>query len=192
VVTLALSHSVGRVLTSAPSNVAITNFAARLFAIENQAVALYNKDKGEDDSTRIRRKLIVRAHALKDEIRAFQSLLKSPSEGDNTAPNHKWRPDSKWHTHLSPAWYLLGILRSPAGHQIELDDNTALAQLQSGYDANPDLQKLRDIAAGKITWSEFEGHASNNTDNIKVLLEQVIAEADILCITPSISDNPVY
>ncbi|CAG9982749.1 unnamed protein product [Clonostachys byssicola] len=192
VVTLALSHSVGRVLASAPSNVAITNFAARLFAIECKAVALCNKDKAEDDGTRVRRKLIVRAHAIKDEVRAFQTLLKSPNQGDDAAPNHKWRPDSKWHAHLSPAWYLLGILRSPAGHQIEVDDNTALALLQSGFDAAPELQKLRDVATGKITWKEFEGDTSNNADNIKVLLEQVIDEADILCVTPSMSDKSPY
>ncbi|CAI6091077.1 unnamed protein product [Clonostachys chloroleuca] len=135
VVTLTLSYSVGCVPASAALNVAITNFAARLFAIENQTVNLCNKGKGEDDGTRVRRKLIIRAHALKDEIRAhalkdeiraFQTLLKRPSDGDDAAPNHKWRLDSQWHAYLSPAWYLLGILRSPAGHQIELDDNTAL------------------------------------------------------------------
>lgn len=125
-VTLTLSYSVGRVPASAALNVAITNFAARLFAIENQTVDLCNKGKGEDDGTRVRRKLIIRAHALKDEIRAFQTLLKRPSDGDDAAPNHKWRLDSQWHAYLSPAWYLLGILRSPAGHQIELDDNTVL------------------------------------------------------------------
>ncbi|VUC28144.1 unnamed protein product [Clonostachys rosea] len=190
VVTLSLCHSVGRVLASAPSNSALTNFAKRLVEVENKTVAVCNE--GKEENARIRRKLVIRAHNLNDEIRAFQTLLKMPGEGDKAAPNHKWRPESKWHAHLSPAWYLLGILRSPAGHQIERDDNSALAQLQSGFDANLDLQSLRDVAEGKITWSEFEGNVFYGAGKVRMLLEMVIAEADILCVTPSISEKPPF
>jgi len=56
-----MQATVGRILCSGPSNVAVDNLARRLDRITRSVCARYNEAKADNDPTRARHRLIVRA-----------------------------------------------------------------------------------------------------------------------------------
>ncbi|CAH0049226.1 unnamed protein product [Clonostachys solani] len=192
VATLSMVSSIGPIYASAPTNVAVDNFASRLSAVDRNAVERCTKGKS-DDPERMRRRVIIRGYALLEEVQAFRRLLQTPADGDKAAPKRHWKPQSKWKLHLSASYWLLMILRSPAVRALEPEDAKILWSAQELYDAQPELQKLRELAAGHIEWKEFEGNMAGEPKQIQKMLETIIAVADIVCTTPSQSERvPTY
>ncbi|CAH0026931.1 unnamed protein product [Clonostachys rhizophaga] len=192
VATLSMVASIGPVYASAPTNVAVDNFASRLSAVDRKAVERCTKGKSEDPE-RIRRRLIVRGYTVLEEVQAFRKLLQSPADADEAAPKRHWKPQSRWKLHLSASYWLLMILRSPAVRALEPEDAKILWSAQELYDAQPDLQKLRELATGRIEWKEFEGNMAGEPKQIQKMLETIIAVADIVCTTPAQSERvPAY
>lgn len=114
--------SQGKVYGSAPSNVAVDNFAERLSRIDDEAIKQANKGGALNTTQRIRRIIIIRGYAIADEIAAFRKLLESPKEGNDAAPKKEWKPKSKWKLDLSATYWLLMVLRSPAVRQLDSDE----------------------------------------------------------------------
>ncbi|KAG7118005.1 DNA polymerase alpha-associated DNA helicase A like protein [Verticillium longisporum] len=92
IVALAMQSSLGKILVSAPSNIAVGNFAERIDRITVSVAARYNKEKPADNLTRARHRLVVRGFRFRTELAAFKYLLKNPSGGEVAAAgNSKWR-----------------------------------------------------------------------------------------------------
>lgn len=180
-------RSLRKVYCSAPTHVATDNFAARLEITDARVTDRYNKGKSADDTTRARRKLIVRPYKLTDEVEAFRNLLRHPHDADRAAPRSSWKPESKWRLHLSCAYWLLALLRSPAVKELHRDASPALHDMQSALDNKEDLERLRDVATGAMDWTQYEEGTMVEHDTIKALLEMILSEADALCTTPSMS-----
>ncbi|CAH0015243.1 unnamed protein product [Clonostachys rhizophaga] len=191
VITLVMRASQGKIYGSAPSNVAVDNFAERLSRIEDEAIKQANKGGALNATQRIRRILIIRGYAIPDEIAAFRKLLESPKEGDDAAPKREWKPKSKWKLDLSAAYWLLMVLRSPAVRQLDSNDSLVLDDMQKFYDGQTSLDPLRDIMEGKKRWEDLDT-GEFETGLIGEMLQLLIDKADILLTTPAKSQHSSY
>ncbi|RSL44165.1 hypothetical protein CEP54_014797 [Fusarium duplospermum] len=191
--TLAMEAKLGKILCSAPTNVAVDNFASRLDRRTRAVTERYNAGKQLSDQVPRRRHLFVlRAYKPDDEATAFQNLLRQPEDGSKAAPSNFWRPPSKWTLHLSCAFWLLVLLRSPHVQQLHRDDSEALHKMQATIDGRQDLENLRSVATGSMTWEEFEKTDGFSTaiEAAKTFLEYTLVDAaDMLCVTPAGSNN---
>uniref|UniRef100_A0A8H7NN41 DNA2/NAM7 helicase-like C-terminal domain-containing protein n=1 Tax=Bionectria ochroleuca TaxID=29856 RepID=A0A8H7NN41_BIOOC len=191
VATLVMRASQGKVYGSAPSNVAVDNFAERLSRIDDEAIKQANKGGALKTTQRIRRIIIIRGYAIADEIAAFRKLLESPKEGNDAAPKKEWKPKSKWKLDLSATYWLLMVLRSPAVRQLDSDDSLALHDIQKFYDGQTDLAPLRDIMEGKKRWEDLDAGVFE-PGVISEMLQLLIDNADILLTTPAKSQHLSY
>ncbi|KAI8711430.1 hypothetical protein NCS52_01406400 [Fusarium sp. LHS14.1] len=191
--TLAMEAKLGKILCSAPTNVAVDNFASRLDKKTRAVTEGYNQGRQLSDATPRRRHLFVlRAYKPTDEVVAFQNLLRKPEDGNQAAPSHFWKPPSKWKLHLSCAFWLLVLLRSPHVRELHRDDSEALHQMQATIDGRKDLENLRSVATGSMTWQEFEkteGFPATIESVIELLSYGLLAHADLLCTTPAATNN---
>ncbi|TPX18980.1 uncharacterized protein E0L32_011373 [Thyridium curvatum] len=184
--TLAMQASLGPILCSAPTNVAVDNFAARLHSRTCAITAKLNAKKGANDPTRYRRKFVVRGFS--NEERAFRELLRNPKAGDNALGRAKFGPPSKWKFHLSASWWMLKLLRCPFVDQLDPDDSQVLHEMRQGWDGHAQLDPLRQVLAGTITWEQFQAKAPKK-EILVPLFKELFRNADILCVTPSGSHN---
>ncbi|CAG9982658.1 unnamed protein product [Clonostachys byssicola] len=191
VATLLMRASQGRIFGSAPSNVAIDNFAERLSRIDDEGIKQANKGRASSATQRIRRILIIRGYAIPDEIAAFRMLVESPKKGDNAAPKREWRPKSRWKLDLSAAYWLLMVLRSSAVRQLDSDDSLVLHDMQKVYDGQKSLGPLRDIIEGKRRWNDL-GDEKFGPEAIGEMPQHLIEKADILLTTPAKSQYSSY
>ncbi|SCV38782.1 uncharacterized protein FFFS_05971 [Fusarium fujikuroi] len=183
--TLGMAASVGRVLGSGPTHVAVNNLCARIDVVTCRVTAKYNSGKQPGD--RLHRALVVRGHKLHDEIAAFKKLLEKPDLGDEAAPFGTWGLRSKWKLHLSAAYWLLVCLGSDA-RPLHEDDSTKLHELHKSLAESSGLARLRDRVSGKITWEEY----ANNGDTVgkaelENLVQRIVEAADILCTLPALA-----
>ncbi|KAM5349632.1 hypothetical protein ACJ41O_006137 [Fusarium nematophilum] len=184
---LAMEAKLGKILCSGPTNVAVDNLAARLDTRTRAVVQRYNQGKQQDDLARRRHKLVVRAYNPRDEFMALSRLLQSPHDADNALAKNSWRAPPKWKLHLSSAFWLLVVLRSPAVREIHPDDSKVLHELQKELDEREDVTPLRDLATGAITWEQFQGTAGTPSliDKAESWMGAIIRGADLLCATPA-------
>ena len=97
-----MARSLGKIYVSAGTHVAVNNIADRIDSVDRGVTERYNKGRNDDDPTpRARNLLVVRAYNMDDEVTAFKQLLRSPSDGNNAAPNSAWMGISRWQLHLS-------------------------------------------------------------------------------------------
>jgi hypothetical protein len=73
-----MQATLGKILCSGPTNVAIDNLAARLDKITTSVCSRYNEGKAADDPGRQRRRLVVRAYADWQETTAVKKKLEFP------------------------------------------------------------------------------------------------------------------
>ena len=183
-----MQTSQGRVLCSGPSNVAVDNFARRLDRVSASVAAACNRGKEEGDSARARHRLVVRAYRFRDEVAAFENLLREPHKGDDAAPR-AFRGASKWQLHLSLAFWLLVLLRSQATgvRELHADDPETLHIRQLEVDSREDLTSLRAVATGQASWDEYvQGDAGPAATDKQIarLMGDILEAADMLCTTP--------
>lgn len=96
--------SLGPILASGPSNVAVDNFAERLDKVTTAVCDRYNKGKPHGAEDQARRRLVVRGYRLEHKYSAFLHLLEEPTDADNAAPSREWGNPSQWKLHLSVAF----------------------------------------------------------------------------------------
>jgi hypothetical protein len=185
--TLAMQASLGNILCSGPCNVSVDNFASRLDSVTSTVCKRYNDGKSQDDLARIRHKLVVRAYKPRDEYDAFMDLVQNPSHGDKAAPNRGWSGPSVWRQHLSLAFWLLVLLRSPGVRGLHDDDSEALHQMRRAIDSLTDLESLRAVATAQITWEAYQQAGIIHEDKIQALMKNILQVTDLLCTTPAMT-----
>ncbi|KAM0279118.1 hypothetical protein ACHAO9_011841 [Fusarium lateritium] len=181
---LAMQAKVGQVLCSAPTNVAVDNFSGCINKRTHAIAARYNKGKAPDHVSRCRHRLVVRAYSPSDEVAAFRNLLEKPYLGDTAAKSGQFVVPSHWKLHLSLAYWVLILLRSPAVPAMDIDDSKALHDLQQAVDKETDLSQLQQVASGEISWEEYSKTQDPN-GTIQNLMSRVLNIADFLCTTPA-------
>lgn len=193
VATLAMQGSLGRILCSAPSNVAVDNFAARIDSITSTVTARYNKDMQEDAPDRMRHKLVVRAYKTFEEMDAFLILLENPSAGNTALFKRGSAGTTTWQLNLSIAFWLLVVLRSSTVRPLHLDDHKVLHEMRERIDERNDLDRLRAVASGEMAWDDYKGGSQVQRDKLTTLMKEILAAADMLCTTPEMTENcPPY
>ncbi|KAK1659631.1 P-loop containing nucleoside triphosphate hydrolase protein [Colletotrichum godetiae] len=190
--TLAMEHSIGPVFCTAPTHVAVTNFAVRVDKVTSEVCRRYN-DNLPEGTPRAHHRMVLRGYKRDHELDAFKTLLQDPLLGDLAAPK---LPDSTapWRLELSVAFWLLVLLRSPAVRDLHRDDKEALHQLQREVDTRRDWAGLRAVATGKITWDEYTSQFPAHQRTVSIVMDQLVNMADILATTPSqcVSVKEVY
>ncbi|KAF9772331.1 hypothetical protein IL306_009964 [Fusarium sp. DS 682] len=181
---LALQAKVGKILCSGPTDIVVDNFAYHLDKQTWNITERLNAGKSLDDSSRYRRKLVVRPYSFSEELNAFYMLLTKPELGKEVLEDWKFlgKPNEpvNWKFHLSAAYWLLLLFRSPAvDRSLGPDDSLVLHKMQQEIDEDPYLEPIRDNFPEAI--SEYlDGHFDD-------LLEMLLDGADMLCITPCAS-----
>ncbi|KAF4497036.1 DNA helicase [Fusarium agapanthi] len=175
---------VGKILCSGPTDAAVDNFAYRLDRQTREITERLNAGKSLDDSSRYRRKLVVRPYSFNEEINAFYMLMAKPELGKEVLDDWKFpgepNADVDWKFHLSAAYWLLLLFRSPAvDRSLGTDDSLALHKMQKTIDEDEELEPIRDGFPEAIV-EYLDDHFAD-------LLEMLLGEADMLCVTPSTS-----
>ncbi|KAG5762797.1 hypothetical protein H9Q72_009101 [Fusarium xylarioides] len=179
---LALQAKVGKVLCSGPTNSAVDNIAYYLDKQTWEITEKLNDEKSLGDPSQYRRKLVVRPHSFSEECDAFYKLLTHPELVEKLPREHYG--NKNWKFHLSAAYWLLLLFRSPAiNRSLGPNDSLALHKMQQAIDEDEDLEPLRG------------GYPDIITDGLDTLfawlLEMLLDEADFLCITPGASSSPI-
>lgn len=185
---LGLRAGHGPVLCSAPSHVAVDNLAERLDKVD---LYVCDRHNGINSENPIRRQVVVRGHRMETEYRAFTRLLIVPTDGDNAALGPKVKGTSKWKLHLSLTFWLLVLLGSHAKgvRPLPEGDSTSLHRLRDKINDDHELKSLRQVAAGTISWGEYEKGTVVSADKINALYEDIVSAADFLCTTPAATTN---
>lgn len=186
-----MAHSFEKVYVSAPTHVAVDNFARRIDMLDQRVVSRYNMSLPESQSP-ILRKLIIRGFPIRDEIKALRNLLQRPKDSDAAAPKTAFRGVTKWKLQLSVTYWSLKVLGSPAVPALSAEDNPRLHNLQSVLETHLVYSSLVNVARGNLSWADYVGHTSNSTDNLTLLFEMLISEADLVCTTPALSEKIPY
>ncbi|KAM0257022.1 hypothetical protein ACHAQJ_004617 [Trichoderma viride] len=182
--TAAMATMFGKILCSAPTHVAVDNFAARLDKRTRAIAMTCNQGKQQSDPSRCRHHFVVRAYEPQEEVKAFKALLKDPTQGDEAAPKG-WEQASRWKLHLSLAFWFLVILGSPKVRELHADDSPELWQLRKRIDFNPTLKRLRDVATGVTAWQQYEEDSPVLDNMIQSLLMHIMSKVDMFCTTPA-------
>ncbi|KAL6794263.1 P-loop containing nucleoside triphosphate hydrolase protein [Trichoderma sp. SZMC 28012] len=190
--TLGMAATLGPIYGTAPTHVATDNFAERLDRISQSVTRRRNEGKKSGDDTRARRTFVMRCFSRDDEVIAFINTLRDPHLGDKAAPNREWSIDSKWTLNLTPSFWLLMVLRSPAVRKIHEDDPKVIHEMQQQMDIRRDCERLRAVATGKISWQEYESGQMVPQRAIEEMFGHLLFSADILCTTPAMSMQEPY
>ncbi|KFG84682.1 putative DNA helicase [Metarhizium anisopliae] len=182
---LAMAQTLGKLFLSGPTHVSVDNAAARLDVISGRVTKRLNDKLGQqDESPKYRRKLIIRAYKIGDELTAFKNLLRNPGDADKAAPTSEWSVDSKWKLHLSLAYWVLVVLRAPTVRQLGPDDKADLLEIRDRYDEDEMFDRLRAIATGAIDWADYKRGTMATDDEIKGIMTAIINVADVIETTP--------
>ncbi|KAG7128172.1 putative ATP-dependent helicase like protein [Verticillium longisporum] len=191
--TLCMQAKLYRIFCSGPTNVAVDNFADRLDQTTSSVCKRYNTGKQQEDPTRMRHRLVVRAFRMQDEFAAVMHLLRYPiSESDG--PRIPIAKTSRWRFNLSISSWLLAVLGSRAVGVRELtpDDSEGLFILRACIEERPQYSNLLAVAKGEIGWDEYVLSGVLQKDAVHALLKAIIEAADIVCATPSMAAEDVY
>lgn len=166
--------------------------AERLYQVSQSVTTRLNHGKKPGDQSRARRALIIRGYNIADEQTAIKHLLRNPGAGETAAPSEHWFRPSVWRLHLSAAYWVLALLRSPAVPALHEDDSEALFSLQAEIDREAKFASLRNVATGRITWDEYLVRETATAETLKDILRRLCESAAILCLTPAVSEHSFY
>ncbi|KAI1213533.1 P-loop containing nucleoside triphosphate hydrolase protein [Annulohypoxylon truncatum] len=189
VAAIAMHAKFGRILCSGPTNVAVSNFADRIYRIAASTCTRYNQGKAPDDVSRKRRQLVVRAYKDSDEVAAIAFLLQHPQDGDLAVQKNRPLSFSKWKLDLSLAFWVLAVLRSRSVRQLDPDDCLGLHNLRRKIDESKGMEKIRAVAMGQISWQEYISSGPDTAGKIRCILQELFPLIDMLCTTPAMTVN---
>ncbi|KAM0268096.1 hypothetical protein ACHAQH_010038, partial [Verticillium albo-atrum] len=178
--TLAMQASLGNIYCSGPSNVSVDNFTARIDRLTRSICARYNQGKDENDPSRARHRMVIRGYKPRDESTAFMALVQKTMDGSRAETHRGLLRNSKWQLHLSVAYWLLVLLRSPSVDQLHPDDSKTLHALQKDFDGRAKIADLRAVVTGSMTWEDFCTASAGKKSPLPLLLDAVLASADLL------------
>lgn len=204
VFTLALATTQGFTYGSAPSDVAVSELADRIDAVDLQVCRLAAKLEAAHVSTdpatslnldaavSCRRKLIIRGFELEFELRALLAILEDPeliaNLGDiralcNIIDSRYWEFGQS----------LTRVLLQALGHQsVKLlpSDSHKIHKLKKIVDDMPTMASMRQVARGQLSFREYERGATVSDAAIKDLYITILGLADVIATIPSLSAQP--
>ena len=102
---MAMVYSLGRIHCSAPTQIAVDKFASRLQQIASAVATRCSASRPVGNQ--LRKPLIVRPHAISDELFAFKHLLQHPQDVDGAVKTTNYAASSDSKLHLSLAFWVL-------------------------------------------------------------------------------------
>ncbi|KAH6681022.1 P-loop containing nucleoside triphosphate hydrolase protein [Plectosphaerella plurivora] len=196
---LIMQNKLGPVLVSAPSNVAVDNFAERINRLSSSIVCRHNEDLEEDSPERASLRTVIRVYKYRNERQAFRHLLLHPADLSNAVSSYRnsWGTPPKWKFELSLAYWLLTVFRAtevPGIEPIGPDHSAALRTFQAEVDKRAELAPFRAFAAA--AGSSTAGRSALNDGVLNRLFNELIRIADFVATTPAASStggkNGVY
>ncbi|KAL1860333.1 hypothetical protein Daus18300_009246 [Diaporthe australafricana] len=186
---------------SAPTNVAVSNFAERLDSIDEQAARTVGHEVEDmytapDPATvsapnkiGMQRHVILRGFSLHIEVEAFEALLRKTGLGNDAIRLSIWRPKTPWHFHLSATFYLCLVLGLPAaGRKLTPEDSASLHKFANSLSNDKRMEGVRLLAAGEIAWDAYSRRADRlGPKETEILLVSILRLADIVLTTPALS-----
>jgi len=173
----------GKILVSGPSNVAITNAAARIYDVSATVARQYNKGRPSEEWAC--RRLVVRVYAHNIEEAAFMHLLEHPHDVENAGGRH-----SNFQLTYSRAYWLMVLFGATDIGRLEDDDARALHGMQQAMLSRPDLTPIFQRVSGQLSWEEYlAARTGGHEDQLSSLFDHVLDIADFVCPTPACSEN---
>lgn len=179
-------YSLGRIYCSAPTQTAVDKFASRLQQIASAVAARCSASRPVGNQ--VRKPLIVRPHAISDELFAFKHLLQHPQDIDGAVKTTDYAVSSDSNLHLSLAFWVLVALRSKATERFDVGAMPdALGWFYDSTHSNPGLWRIRDMATGFMDWAQYCEGEMVPDDRIVSAMQSVLRSADVVCATPAMS-----
>ncbi|KAK0668423.1 hypothetical protein QBC41DRAFT_337651 [Cercophora samala] len=182
----AMRRTFGPVLSLAPVHTAVDKLAQHLYIVDNAACGRFNEEKTVSDKTRARRLLVVRAFRTSLDWSRMLLILHNPDKPWEEMGKRR----SKWRLSLTPVFWLLRVMGSRRFGLLPLDpdDSQFLLDLQLAVFAQEDLRPIRHVLARKMAFSDVPKRVRQTSlIALKRLLAKIRENADILCMTPSLS-----
>ncbi|KAK4169961.1 P-loop containing nucleoside triphosphate hydrolase protein [Cladorrhinum sp. PSN259] len=181
VAALCAEATIGHVLCSAPTNVAVGNLARRIDQMTASVCDRYNKDLARG-AQREHRRLVLRISDTKNEVEALEGIL------DGRLPEElALSGDTKWTFPLTPSFWVLTLLGSPVtGRTLHPDDHRVLHSIRGDLQKNKQLDSLRAVVSRTMKWAEIpQTCRENGLMIVRSQFQTLLENADFLCTTPA-------
>jgi hypothetical protein len=155
-----MQATVGPIIGSGPTHVAVDNLALRLARLTEDVVKRANQGKEADDSSRFRHCIVICGYKLEYEVAALKHMLAhGPNSTSGAAVNKGWKGGSNWKLNLSlVSWFLALIGAKFPGFpmSIQPDDKPTMLELQAKLAADSRLDTIRAKVSGNLDlWLRF-------------------------------------
>ncbi|SPO01611.1 uncharacterized protein DNG_04284 [Cephalotrichum gorgonifer] len=170
-------------LVTGPTNVAISNAAARIYDVSANVFTSYNADNLP--VLRLRRPLVVRAYPAQVELSAFIHLLRDPRDPENAAGRN-----SRFHLPYTQTYWLLVLFGVDSIGELHDDDSNMLFKMRDSMPQRPELAPFFEVASGRISWEQFLAKSGDGLEhNILRLFSELLFSANFVCATPACTEN---
>ncbi|KAH0598380.1 hypothetical protein MHUMG1_03678 [Metarhizium humberi] len=186
---VAMAQTLGKLYLSGPTHISVDNAAARLDLISDRVTNRLNDKLSQQGlSPKYHRKLIIRAFKIDDELKALKNALQNPQDASNATIESSWSRNSKWRLHLSLAYWVLVVIRSPAVRQLGPHDKESLHAIREKCDKDGSLAVLSKVAMGIIEWERYKRRGLEVIDGrdspVRRLMTSILSVADVIATTP--------
>lgn len=198
VLIMCANPKLNRIFASAPTNVAVSNMAGRIYdlscTIADKGVS-YEKPKSRE----YKPLLVIRAYNIQDEITAFVELCRGNDRRWNDRSNKRNISDStSWPPKLSLAWWtarIFGFTRTgipPPGNRdpyalVSLRNQVRKTMLFAELDSYTRQQKQ-----GQFTAKQLSQTPEVNRSELYKVMAHLVRRADVVCTTPFTSTSEPY
>ncbi|TEA21718.1 DNA-binding protein SMUBP-2 [Colletotrichum sidae] len=197
---MAMWAKLGRILCSAPSDVAVDNLAEQLNRTSRRVMSRYNSGKCDGYTYCGRDPFVVRGYKADEEYMAFMHLLRNPDEEDMEFLSHSSFRPSTWKPSLSVACWLLAVVGSKAKCVRALHPlaKAALHEMRTKLQREVVWKEIFAVARGDRAYEILEMHEQQAKEaGVKVTLKshihaalvEIVSHADFLCVTSSMSNS---
>ncbi|KAM7187998.1 hypothetical protein V8F20_010733 [Naviculisporaceae sp. PSN 640] len=194
------NKNIGSIFGSGPTNVAVSNCAERLYWTGVTLTDRFNAGKEED--AQVQRPLVVRGYKLKDECKAFWSIMLGRRVPDDDAISiGRWSPAPAWKYALSPCnWLLVALGYEPAESSpvkkavktVHDRDHPVLLEIRRELEADqlPPVQRFLRLVRGEINAQEYQGKETIQGSVIEKYMLRIISCASAVLTTPACAYVP--
>lgn len=192
VAALVMQSYLGPVLVTAPSNVAVDNFAERIDRLSRKITARNNNGLEHNHAQWTRIRTVIRVYKYNEEMVAFRNLLRKPYLVDNIIRRRQngWGSPPKWRLKLSLAYWLLTVCGATSVTGIEPlwpEHSEALHQMRKKMQEKWEHRPILKLASGRARWSAASRFLQDSI--ISQLFDELVKIADFVAMTPAASDN---
>jgi len=163
--------AIGPVFAAAPTHVATTNFAERLFRVGSE---IFGKLEWKVP-------LVIRGYNVWKELNTFETLSVGASTS-HLADGYSILSQSQ--LHLSCCWWMLKVIGAK-GYGLESNDPDAIFELRISFLEDPRFESLRRYLEGRLGWRQpLAGGGDAPLNAARNLLKAVVMRAQAVCTTP--------